>query len=101
MGNLSGITYILGRPLSRTKEYSCDKIGHAFAADDAYKGLTMLGAGKHLYSQLNTQTHLEESTERRGFWMTVSNFFNDHPIFAWRINAVRRNHNGGIFFYRK
>ena len=24
-----------------------------------------------------------------------------HAIVAWRINAVRKNHNGGIFFYRK
>ena len=28
--------------------------GHAFEADNAYKGLTMLGAGKHWYNQLNT-----------------------------------------------
>lgn len=100
-GHLPGVNYIFGLPLGRAKEYSCDKIGHAFAADDAYKGLTMLGSGKHLYIQLNTQAHLEESTERRGFWMMVSNFFNDRPIIAWRINAVRRDHNGGIFFYRK
>ncbi len=101
MGNLPGVNYIFGLPLSRAKEYSCDKIGHTFAADDAYRGLTMLGAGKHLYSQLNTQAHLEESTERRGFWMTVSNFFSTHPIINWRINAVRRDHNGGIFFFRR
>ena len=101
MGNLPGVNYIFGLPLSRAREYSCDKIGQAFAADDAYKGLTMLGAGKHLYSQLNTQAHLEESTERHGFWMTVSNFFSTHPIVNWRINAVRRNHNGGIFFFRR
>ena len=101
MGNLPGVNYIFGLPLSRAREYSCDKIGQAFAADDAYKGLTMIGAGKHLYNQLNTQAHLVESTERRGFWMTVSNFFSTHPIVNWRINAVRRGHNGGIFFYRK
>ena len=101
MGNLPGVNYIFGLPLSRAREYSCDKIGQAFAADDAYKGLTMIGAGKHLYNQLNTQAHLVESTERRGFWMAFSNFFSTHPIVNWRINAVRRGHNGGIFFYRK
>ena len=101
LGEIPGASYIFGLPLSRAQEYSCDKIGHAFAADNAYKGLTMLGAGKHLYIQLNTQAHLEESTERRGFWMTVSNFFSTHPIVNWRINAVRRDHHGGIFFYRK
>lgn len=101
IGVLPGVNYIFGLPLSRAQEYSCDKIGHAFAADDAYRGLTMLAAGKHLYIQLNTQAHVEESTERRGFWMAVSNFFDDHPIIAWRINAIRRNHNGGIFFFRR
>ena len=99
--NLPFVNYILGLPLSRAKEYSCDKIGHAIAQDDAYKGLFMLTAGKHLYNQLDTQAHIEESTEERGFWMAIANLFSTHPIVAWRINAVRKNHNGGIFFYRK
>ena len=99
--NLPFVNYVLGLPLSRSKEYSCDKIGHAIAQDDAYKGLLMLTAGKHLYDQLDTQAHIEESTEERGFWMAIANLFSSHPIVAWRINAVRKNHNGGIFFYRK
>ena len=99
--NLPFVNYVLGLPLSRAKEYSCDRIGHAIAQDDAYKGLLMLTAGKHLYNQLDTQAHIEESTEERGFWMAIANLFSTHPIVAWRINAVRKNHNGGIFFYRK
>ena len=101
LGSLPFVNYVLGLPLSRAKEYSCDKIGHAIAQDDAYKGLFMLTAGKHLYNQLDTQAHIEESTEERGFWMTIANLFSTHPILAWRINALRKNHNGGIFFYRK
>ena len=101
MGSLPFVNYVLGLPLSRAKEYSCDKIGHAIAQDYAYKGLLMLTAGKHLYNQLDTQAHIKESTEERGFWMAIANLFSTHPIVAWRINAVRKNHNGGIFFYRK
>ena len=101
MGNLPLVNYVLGLPLSRAREYGCDKIGHAMAQDDACKGLVMFAAGKHLYNQLDTQAHIEESTEERGFWMAIANFFSTHPIVAWRINAVRKNHNGGIFFYRK
>ena len=101
VGNLPFVKYVLGLPLSRAKEYGCDKIGHAIAQDAAYKGLVMLAAGKHLYNQLDTQAHIEESTEEHGFWMTIANLSAGHPISAWRINAVRKNHNGGIFFYRK
>ena len=101
VGNLPFVKYVLGLPLSRAKEYDCDKIGHAIAQDAAYKGLVMLAAGKHLYNQLDTQAHIEESTEEHGFWMTIANLSAGHPISAWRINAVRKNHNGGIFFYRK
>ena len=101
LGNLPFVSYVFGLPLSRAKEYSCDKIGHAIAQDDAYKGLFMLTAGKHLYNQLDTQAHIVESTGERGFWMAIANLFSTHPIVAWRINAVRKNHNGGIFFYRK
>ena len=67
LGSLPFVNYVLALPLSRAKEYSCDKIGHAIAQDDAYKGLLMLTAGKHLYNQLDTQAHIEESTEERGF----------------------------------
>ena len=95
------VNYFLGLPLGRAQEYGCDKIGHAIAQDDSYKALTMLTAGKHLYSRLDTQAHIEESTEARGFWMTVVNLFAGHPILAWRISALRKNHNGGIFLYRK
>ena len=101
LGNLPFVNYVLGLPLSRAREYGCDKIGHAIAQDNAYKGLLMLTAGKHLYNQLDTQAHIEESTEKRGFWMAIANLSSPHPIVAWRINAVRKNHNGGIFFYRK
>ena len=67
VGHLPFVNYVLGLPLSRAKEYGCDKIGHAIAQDDAYKGLVMLAAGKHLYNQLDTQAHIEESTEEHGF----------------------------------
>ena len=101
LGQLPFVNYFIGLPLSRAKEYGCDKIGQAIAQDDAYKGLLMLSAGKHLYNQLDTQAHIEESTVEHGFWMTIANLSAGHPISAWRINALRKNQNGGIFFYRK
>ena len=93
--------YIFRNHLSRAQEYSCDKIGHAIAQDDSYKGLLMLTAGKHLYINTDTQAHIQESASERGFWMTIYNIQTTHPILAWRISALHKNHNGGVFLYRK
>ena len=93
--------YVLGNHLSRAQEYSCDKIGHAIAQDDSYKGLLMLTAGKHLYTNVESKLHLQESASQRGFWMTIYNLLETHPILAWRISALHRNHNGGVFLYHK
>ena len=93
--------YLLNNHLGRAQEYGCDKIGHAIAQDDGYKGLLMLTAGKHLYINTDTQAHIEESASERGFWMTIYNIASTHPITAWRISALYKNHNGGVFLYRK
>lgn len=95
------VKYIIGMPLGRAQEYSCDKVGHAFAHDDACKGLLMLTAGKHLYRDVAFEAHMEETVERGGLWATVANFTASHPILAWRVNAVRKGHNGGLFLRRR
>lgn len=95
------LNYLIGLPLGRAKEYSCDKVGHAFAQDHDCKGLLMLTAGKHLYHQLDIDAHIEETVEQGGKWQTLWNLTSSHPILAWRVNAVRKGHNGGIFLRRK
>ena len=92
---------LIGNHLSRAQEYGCDKIGHATAQDDNYSGLMMLAAGKHLYDAVEIQEYISESASERGFWMTLYNLQKDHPILAWRISALHKNHNGGVFLYRK
>ena len=92
------VNFIIGLPLGRAKEYSCDKVGHAIAQDFDCKGLLMLTAGKHLYHGLDMAKHIEESVEQGGFWMTIVNFMATHPILAWRVNAIRKGHNGGVIF---
>ena len=100
---LPPLNYFIGLPLGRAREYSCDKVGHALAQDHDCKGLLMLTAGKHLYHGLDFASHMEESVEleRGGLWSTVVNFMATHPILAWRVNAIRRGHNGGVFLHRK
>ena len=94
------ISYIIGLPLSRAREYGCDKVGHAIAQDLDCKGLLMLTAGKHLYHGLDVPEHIEESVEQGGLWLTIVNFMSTHPVLAWRINAIRKGHNGGVIFRR-
>ena len=91
---------IIALPLTRAKDYSCDKVGHAVAQDYDCKGLLMLTAGKHLYRRLDFAGHAEESLEQGGLWSTIVNFMSTHPILAWRVNAIRKGHNGGVFLRR-
>lgn len=95
------VKYIIGLPLGRAQEYSCDKVGHAFAHDHDCKGLLMLTVGKHLYRDVDFDAHIEETVERGGLWSTLINFTAGHPILAWRVNAIRKEHNGGLFLRRK
>ncbi len=60
----------------------------------------MLTAGKHLYHVTDMAGHVEESVEQGGFWQTIVNFMSTHPILAWRVNAIRKGHNGGVFLRR-
>lgn len=98
--NLPVVNYIIGLPLSRAKEYGCDKVGHALTQDYDCKGLLMLTAGKHLYNNLDLAEHIAETVDQGGLWQTVTNFLAGHPILAWRVNAIRKGHNGGIFLRR-
>ena len=45
IGNMPGLNYLIGEPLSRAREYGCDKLGYALAADRDCKGLIMLAVG--------------------------------------------------------
>ena len=95
------IDYVVGKPMSRDREYGCDKVGYALTQDYDCKGLLLLTAGKHLYNNLDLAGHIEETVEQGGLWSTVVNFTASHPILAWRVNAIRKGHNGGIFLRRK
>ncbi len=92
------INYLIGLPLGRAKEYGCDKVGHAIAQDLDCKGLLMLTAGKHLYDGLDLAEHIEETVDQGSHWARVVNFTSTHPVLAWRINAIRKGHNGGVIF---
>ena len=101
IGNMPGLNYLIGEPLSRAREYGCDKLGHALAADRDCKGLLMLAAGKHLYRQINIDAYEKEHIHGSQYWASVHNFFIDHPVINWRIAAIRQNRHGDLFWAKK
>lgn len=94
--NLPIINYFIGLPLSRAREYGCDKIGHHFANDHDCKGLMMLAAGKHLYQQVNLQEYEQIHIQGHHFWDGIYNLTADHPNINWRIAAIRQNRHGDL-----
>lgn len=98
VGNLPGFNYFIGLPLSRSREYGCDKIGCSLSGDHEQSGLLMLAAGKHLYRQVDIKTYEAEHIYTRSYWAAVSNFFSDHPSINWRIAALRQNRHGSLLW---
>lgn len=101
VGNLPGLNYLIGQPLSRAREYGCDKIGYALTGDRACKGLLLLAAGKHLYRQVDIDAYEKDQIAGGQKWAAVHNFFIDHPVISWRIAAIRQNRHGDLFIAKK
>ncbi|MDO4696912.1 MAG: M48 family metallopeptidase [Neisseria sp.] len=99
--NLPGINYFLGLPLSRSREYGCDKLGYALSEDREQHGLLMLAAGKHLYRQVDREAYEADYLYTRSFWAVVHNFFGSHPNISWRIAALRQNRHGDLLLPKK
>lgn len=101
VANLPGMNYLLGLPLSRSREYGCDKLGYALSGDEEQHGLLMLAAGKHLYRQVNREAYEEDYIRSRSFWATVHNFLGSHPNINWRIAALRQKRHGDLLLPKK
>lgn len=101
VGGLPGLNYILGLPLSRAREYSCDKVGFALSNDNEQRGLIMLASGKHLYKDVDIHVYDEEHIQKRSLWATLNNFFGDHPSINWRIAALKQKRHGDLFWASK
>lgn len=101
VGNLPGLNYLIGQPLSRARGYGYDKIGYALTGDRACKGLLLLAAGKHLYRQVDIDAYEKDQIAGGQKWAAVHNFFIDHPVISWRIAAIRQNRHGDLFIAKK
>ncbi len=99
--NLPFINYLFGLPLSRARELGCDKIGQKLSKNTDGRPLMMLWAGKYAYKDIDLEEYTKEHFDKWWFWAWVSNFFSDHGNISWRIAAVRKNHQAGLFFKNK
>lgn len=99
--NVPVIKYLFGLPLSRARELGCDKIGAKLSHDESGRALMMLSAGKYAYQDIDLEYFMQEQFEKKNFWGWFSNLANDHTVLAWRIAAIRKNHQAGLFFKNK
>ncbi len=99
--NLPVIKYFFGLPLSRAKELGCDKIGAHLSNDYSGKALMLLAVGKYNYQDINIEKYIATQFNRPCFWSWFANLSNNHSVLSWRVAAVRKNHQAGIFFKNK
>src|ERR687897_1720501 len=84
---------LLGKFLSRAREFSCDRHG-AYVAPQGEEGLMLLAAGRYVYKQVDTEELLGQAHQFRGFWPVVAQLPQSHPFVVRRISAL---HDLGFF----
>ena len=78
---------LLGKFLSRAREYSCDRHG-AYLAPQGEEGLVLLAAGRYVYKQVDVEELLEQARRLRGFWPIVAQLPQSHPFTVRRVRAL-------------
>jgi Zn-dependent protease with chaperone function len=78
---------LLGKFLSRAREYSCDRHG-AYLAPQGEEGLVLLAAGRYVYKEVDVEELLEQARRFRGFWPAVAQLPQSHPFVVRRIRAL-------------
>src|SRR5215203_1766512 len=78
---------LLGKFLSRAREYSCDQHG-AYLAPQGEEGLVLLAAGRYVYKEVDVEELLEQARRFRGFWPAVAQLPQSHPFAVRRIRAL-------------
>src|SRR5918997_1900677 len=78
---------LLGKFLSRAREFSCDRHG-AYLASQGEEGLVLLAAGRYVYKQVDIEELLEQGRRFRGLWPIVAQLLQSHPFAVRRIRAL-------------
>lgn len=82
----------LSQAYSRSCEYTCDREAAYFTQNGvaAKRALTILGAGKDLYLEVNEQAYLEQIKSESNVAVWLSEVLSSHPRLPKRIQAVGR-----------
>ena len=78
---------LLGKFLSRAREFSCDRHG-AYLAPQGEEGLVLLAAGRYVYKQVNVEELLEQARRFHGFWPIVAQLPQSHPFAVRRVRTL-------------
>src|SRR5215213_5129814 len=84
---------LLGKFLSRAREYSCDRHG-AYLAPQGEEGLVLLAAGRYVYKDVDVGELLEQAQRFKGFWPVVAQLPQSHPFTVRRLKVL---HDAGFF----
>lgn len=80
----------LSQAYSRSCEYTCDREAAYFTKNGvaAKRALTILGAGKDLYQEVNEQAYLEQIQSESNVAVWLSEVLSSHPRLPKRIQAI-------------
>ncbi len=95
------INCLLGHPLRRAEEYSCDKIAEKLSGDHSGRALLMLSAGEYAYQDIDLEKYTKEHFDEQCFWSSFANLSKKNALVAWRIAAIRKQHHAGLIFKNK
>jgi Zn-dependent protease with chaperone function len=84
---------LLGKFLSRAREFSCDRHG-AYLAPRGQEGLVLLAAGRYVYKEVDVDELLEQAKVFRGFWPAVAQLPQSHPFTVRRLRTL---YDAGFF----
>jgi Zn-dependent protease with chaperone function len=84
---------LLGKFLSRAREFSCDRHG-AYLAPQGEQGLVLLAAGRYVYKEVDVEELLEQARQFRGMWPIVAQLPQSHPFTVRRLKVL---HDAGFF----
>ncbi len=81
---------LLGAAYSRSREYTCDKYGHACCmnVDSSKLGLAALAVGGKKYKVLNGDAYLNQLNATKGFWMSFHELISNYPWLVKRYARV-------------
>lgn len=96
--NLPPFNYLLWLPLSRAREYTCDRVGMELSGQTNGKALMIIGVGNHgWHENMDPKKHVENMFHHAIPFVAFDNFFHTHPALIWRVHAIQNKTWGGIF----